>query len=130
MSQRNTTPVQRGNSRILNPGSSSSVLIDRDVRRQAFVTSNWKYPTTKAAALQEASASATENDLYAATDILLAILSTKFSVTLANVPYAIMGGLAIKLRGKPDRFTHDVDMAIGGGKTLANLIAALENTQE
>jgi hypothetical protein len=64
------------------------------------------YNVDEGNALGLASAASSSGHLLSAADYIIGLLETN------RVPYALMGGFALKLRGSP-RTTHDVDLTVG-----------------
>lgn len=66
--------------------------------------------------LQQRSANATEEHIVLATDLVVGKLAAH------QVPYALMGGFSLRIRGS-ERLTLDADLAVGG--TMLALRTAL-----
>ncbi|KAI1496058.1 hypothetical protein F5X99DRAFT_425224 [Biscogniauxia marginata] len=89
---------------------------------RTFLSRRGTYKEDEAEDLEEKAEGALENSLYAALDVLKALFNSK------GIPYAVQGGLAIKLQGKSDRETHDLDISVS--TSSKNLQAALKGRND
>ncbi|KAI5923982.1 hypothetical protein F4810DRAFT_710076 [Camillea tinctor] len=89
---------------------------------QPFVTRRGTYNDDEADDLEEDAEDAPESSLFAALNVLEKLFSEK------GIPYAVQGGLAIKLQGNSDRKTHDLDISIN--TSSQKFQAALEDQKD
>ncbi|KAI1632209.1 hypothetical protein F4809DRAFT_628867, partial [Biscogniauxia mediterranea] len=89
---------------------------------RALLSRRGTYKEDDADDLEEDAEDAPEKSLYAALDVLKALFNSK------GIPYAVQGGLAIKLQGKSDRETHDLDISIA--TSSQNFQAALKGRND
>ncbi|KAI0595514.1 hypothetical protein F4775DRAFT_604894 [Biscogniauxia sp. FL1348] len=89
---------------------------------RAFLSRRGTYKEDDADDLEEEAEGAPEKSLYAALDVLKDLFNSK------GIPYAVQGGLAIKLQGKADRETHDLDISVS--TSSQNFQAALQGRND